>query len=564
MAKLLSSLPIGASIKFGKHSVNGETAQPIVWVVADKNHSGYPSGAVTLLSKQVIDLRAYDAEESPYNYTENGNINYALSNLNQWLNSDASEGQWYSPTHDKDTPPNQTNVQRAAEYYTRPGFLYNFASSERAALLPTTIKVDTGSGTYTTITPKVFIPSTGEFGMVSSPTDGSSVLAYISQFGGVAPLTNQAYQNSTCTEKRNPPNNTTQWTRNPSTEGMCYALYESGSSSRQNPYWSAMGVRTIINLAGSMEVSTTTDSEGCYTFSLTNAPTAPTNVQILTSKIYTTKPCSIKWNGGTDPNGDVLTYRVNIYYDGVISDTPVDVGTATTYTLPSVKSGVSSIGFSVEAVDPMGHSSTSTTVTGTAYTNKLPTISGADSNKGITDEFVHSYTISDADGEAVTVKEYIDNVMIRSYVATPGATNTFPVTGMTWLKLTNGIHTMKITATDGVDTATRLITFTKSLNTLVVQRVTPLASATKPTRLVVTVVKNIPPEATFKVEACNNGFDAAPTWEDVTSSITSGQTHVFANTAKTADKWGVNIRVTINRNGGAGACYITEIGGNFE
>jgi hypothetical protein len=149
-------------------------------------------------------------------------------------------------------------------------------------------------------------------------------------------------------------------------------------------------------------------------------------------------------------------------------------------------------------------------------------------------------------------------------VATLGSTNTFAVTGSTWLKLANGIHTLKITATDGVDEATRTFTFTKSVNTLVVQRNTPLASANKPSRLVVTVVKSMPPEATLKVEACNNGFDSTPAWEDVTSSITSGQSHVFANTAKTADKWGVNIRVTINRNGGAGACYITEIGGNFE
>ena len=68
----------------------------------------------------------------------------------------------------------------------------------------------------------------------------------------------------------------------------------------------------------------------------------------------------------------------------------------------------------------------------------------------------------------------------------------------------------------------------------------------------------------MKVEACNNGFDASPAWEDITDSVTSGLTHVFANTIKTASEWGVNIRVTVDRNGSEGACYITEIGGNFE
>ena len=63
MAQALSNLPIGAKVKFGKHSVNGETAQPITWVVVAKNHTGYPSNSVTLLTEKIIDLRAFDAKE---------------------------------------------------------------------------------------------------------------------------------------------------------------------------------------------------------------------------------------------------------------------------------------------------------------------------------------------------------------------------------------------------------------------------------------------------------------------------------------------------------------------
>ena len=64
----------------------------------------------------------------------------------------------------------------------------------------------------------------------------------------------------------------------------------------------------------------------------------------------------------------------------------------------------------------------------------------------------------------------------------------------------------------------------------------------------------------MKVEACNNGFDATPTWE----VVEPGQIYSFTNKAKTAGKWGVNIRVTVKRNGADGACFITEIGGNFK
>ena len=197
--------------------------------------------------------------------------------------------------------------------------------------------------------------------------------------------------------------------------------------------------------------------------------------------------------------------------------------------------------------------------------NNSPIISGTNTDLGIkTSGFTQTYNVKDADNETVTVKEYVDNVEIRSYVATLGATNTIALTGNTWLKLANGIHTIKVVATDGFDTDTRVITFTKTVNTLVVQRNTPIESSVKPTRLIATVVKTIPYPAIFKAYACNNGFDASPTWEDITSEVLSGSVHVFSNTVNTAGKWGVNIKVTVDRNGADGACFITEIGGNFE
>ena len=122
---------------------------------------------------------------------------------------------------------------------------------------------------------------------------------------------------------------------------------------------------------------------------------------------------------------------------------------------------------------------------------------------------------------------------------------------------------MKITATDGFDTATRTITFTKSVTSLVVQRTTPISASTMPTRIIVTLVKNVPSNAEVIVEVCNNGFDTTPTWERI-ETYASGLAHTFSNKTNTAGKWGVNIRVTVNRNGAEGACYITEIGGNFE
>ena len=462
MAKLLSSLSNGARVKFGKHSVGAETAQSIVWLVADKNHSGYPANSVTLITQEIIDLRAYDGKES----TETtGNPNYGLSNINQWLNSSASAGKWYSAAHDKDTPPSKENVLYSTDYDLRSGFLYNFTFAERECLLPTTIQFQVGSVVSST-TQKVFLPSLREIAGSSTTGESSSQLSYFSSISIKCVVSSQAYTNTSSTSK--PSSQSSYWdyvTRSTSATGKVYTITSTGAGGSTDAYSGQIGIRPIINLSANTIVSDTTDGNGYYT---------------------------------------------------IIS-------------------------------------------------NNAPTISGSDANLGIkTDAFSQTYVVGDADNHVTTVKEYIDNVEIRSYVATLGQTNTFAITGKTWLKLANGNHTMKIVANDGSDAVTRTYTFTKSVSTLVVQKTTPISSNTRPKSIIVTVVKNIPTEAIFKVEACNNGFDNTPVWEDITSKVTRGEIYDFTNTAKTAGQWGVNIRVTVDRNGSEGACYITEIGGNFE
>ena len=84
------------------------------------------------------------------------------------------------------------------------------------------------------------------------------------------------------------------------------------------------------------------------------------------------------------------------------------------------------------------------------------------------------------------------------------------------------------------------------------------------TRIMVVVTRNIPVGATFKVEVCNNYFDTNKVWENATEAVLSGLVHVFSNKVKTSSQWGVVVRVTVNRNGATGACYVSAIGGNFE
>jgi 3D (Asp-Asp-Asp) domain-containing protein len=136
---------------------------------------------------------------------------------------------------------------------------------------------------------------------------------------------------------------------------------------------------------------------------------------------------------------------------------------------------------------------------------------------------------------------------------------------MTWLSLLNGSHTITITASDvNGNSASRIYIFNKNINSFTIQNSTPLSASVRPTRIKMVVTRNIPAGATFKVYVCNNGFDETPTWEDATSSVTGGLVHVFANTIKTAENWGVLIKVEVNRGSAEGACFVSQIGGNFE
>ena len=460
MAQHLSNLPIGALIKFGKHIVNTEAAQPIIWKVVDKNHSGYPSNSVTLITDKIIDLRCYDYSEDRTDYP-NGNPHYKKSNINQWLSSSATAGNWFESAYQYDTSPGTSG----AGYGGLPGFQYNFSTAERTAILPTTLTVQNDTDVSESMVASVFLPSVWEILGTYTVADGSSQFAYFASEIRTTTVTAQVFNNtkSSIYKPSSLSDNYLYGTRSSTGKYICY-ITASGTKSTQTPV-GIIGIRPCINLSANAKISDTTDADGCYTVSF----------------------------------------------------------------------------------------------------NTIPTISGTDGNLGTkSDGFSQSYTVNDTDKDSITVTEYIDGAKIRSYVATIGASNTFDVTNKTWLGLTNGVHTLKIVATDGFDEVTRIYTFTKNVTKLVIQRTTPLDSATKPKSIIVSIVKNIPTEAIFKVEACNNGYDTTPAWEDITSKVTRGEIHDFINTSKTAGKWGVNIRVTVDRNGSEGACYITEIGGNFE
>lgn len=206
---------------------------------------------------------------------------------------------------------------------------------------------------------------------------------------------------------------------------------------------------------------------------------------------------------------------------------------------------------------------------GSVSVNTAPTISGSyatGTNLGTkTAGFNLTYTVADADGDTVTVKEYLDNVLQRTYTATLGATNTFQcVTAANFQTVLNGAHTLKVVANDGkAYSAAYTITFTKKVTKATITLASALPADDIIQVMVMTLTSSIPADANLKVLVTNNANDSSPVWEDATADIKSGVNHVFTNKTA-ANGFAFNFKLSVERGASDTGGYISNIGGAFE
>lgn len=274
----LSSLPIGAKIKV-PHSVMGN----IIFLKADQNHTGYPENSTTLITDEIILLRAFDAKE-PNNTISgrqnNGNNRYSVSNIDHWLNSTASAGQWYSPQHETDQSPNSTDVVATNPYDVDAGFLNGFDAQFISAIQDTTITValpSTDGGGSDTLVRKVFLPSKAElFNQAENSIMEGSLLQYfqantdsirIAKISDYCAQDNNSHAGS---DSVTAGSNHYYWMRTPDAKSSFYLRFidAKGSVSSFYPYLGSVGVRPLCNLKSETPVSDQPDSDGYYSLLL--------------------------------------------------------------------------------------------------------------------------------------------------------------------------------------------------------------------------------------------------------------------------------------------------------
>lgn len=88
--------------------------------------------------------------------------------------------------------------------------------------------------------------------------------------------------------------------------------------------------------------------------------------------------------------------------------------------------------------------------------------------------FAVTYSVQDEEGDPITVTEVIDGVAVRTFEAEPETEYTFDVSGLTYLRALNGVHTLTITASDGHSETVHRLTFSKLVTAASVTREQPM------------------------------------------------------------------------------------------
>lgn len=575
MSKTLGSLPNGALVKDTGTLYYGK---PIVWKIADKNHVGYPSGSVTLITEKIITLKCFDAMESGNsdgNRRSYGNNRYSLSNIDKWLNSDAAAGRWWAATHSADAAPTNANVwSNYNEYDAQAGFLNGFSANMKAALLNTTITVAkntvTDGGGSETITRKVFYASTTEVGLANenNVAEGSKLAIFSDNASRLAYPTAEAVSNSEYKTSGLAVGRPWWWyLRTPYASDSYHVRNVStgGTLSYTCAYYGYEGVRPLCNLKSEILVSDNTDSDGAYTIIWNQPPTTPGSLT-MPGTVEGGKTAVISWGQSTDPEGNLSGYVLERSANGG-AYAQVYKGLNRTYT-DTITFGWNTVQYRVKAYDGAGLESGYYTGQQKAVVNNHPpVISGTDSDLGTkTGPFSQAYTITDEDsGQTITATEKIDGTVKRTFTANSGTQYTFTITQADWVKIQNGSHTLTVEAQDSAGgVATRTFQFAKNETELEFMLSAPLPADDMLTKAIMSVTRQIPAGAELKVYACNNAFDAAPTWEDVTQAVTTGNKFFLSNREKTAESWGFNFKISVKRKNATGDCFIQSVGGNFE
>ena len=292
------------------------------------------------------------------------------------------------------------------------------------------------------------------------------------------------------------------------------------------------------------------------------APGAPAFITVPET-VLGGQPLTVSWGAATDSDDNLDQYHLERSVNG--GDwTEIYSGPGQSFT-DSITKGWQTVAYRVRAADALGlFGDYAASPAREVDNNTAPVISceQADDLGEKNAGFAIPYTVSDAEDDAVTVTEFLDGAVKRTFQAGTG-TNSFAVTGESFMKLLNGPHAMLIRASDGKIAATHELTFTKLVTAASVTLAKPMEAGEPITLCALSVSGGIPADAAFKVEVTNNANDASPAWEDCTTAVRNRLNHIFENKTA-ANGFAFNFRLHVERGESGQGGYITSIQGGFQ
>lgn len=181
--------------------------------------------------------------------------------------------------------------------------------------------------------------------------------------------------------------------------------------------------------------------------------------------------------------------------------------------------------------------------------------------------FTLSYTVTDGDGDPMTIIEKVNDVelAVRENVST-GTELTVQCLSEKALfqQILNGENTLTLEVDDGKTTTEWTAAFTKNVTRAVLSLAQPLTADDTITVAALTLEGSFPTDMNLTVELTNNALDDSPVWENCTD-IQRGESrafvhHAFAN--KTAARgFAFNYKVTVARGASGVGGSVTMIGG---
>ena len=297
-----------------------------------------------------------------------------------------------------------------------------------------------------------------------------------------------------------------------------------------------------------------------------NAPSAPPSIAVP-KDVKGGSTLVISWTAASDSDGNLSGYILERSTDGGFAYMQVYKGDALTYT-DTITNGWYTVMYRVKAYDTEGlESGYTTSAIRTVRYNVAPAINASSTSLGEKNApFNFGYTVTDADGDTLTVTEKLDGKITatRTGVAS-GTALTFEqvADAAGFQRVLNGSHTLTVEVSDGKETTSASATFTKTVHAASVTLTTPLAVDGDITVAVLQVTGSIPDDAVFKAEVTNDANDPSPVWQDATTEVKKGMNIVFTNSAATNGA-AFNFRVSVSRGASGTGGYIEAISGAFQ